>query len=313
MKTNLAELVIENLKKDHGGEQPETIIKKLCTDLLGQAEIKLKVSWNPPPYDPYLLAPLRNTLTIEKDDIKKGMTLLEPITENNFNIYYSSKSEKGNHHLRFNIALEIVKTFFKPAKSIFEESMRKTKSDTYKKVEKLAEFGAYELLMPDEPFQKEIKKLGFTPLVCDELVEIFDVSKLMILKRMAYLAPYPCSVVIIEYDNPQFKENSLNTKFGNHFSPSVEDLVKAKASKTDRYRVVMSINSPGFPYKIPLNKSMPPDTIFYHAAMFKKSLSGSHLMKIENRRVRFEVDVMSLPKSYPEEIYPPLLAFFKII
>jgi hypothetical protein len=136
----------------------------------------------------------------------------------------------------------------------------------------------------------------------------------MILRRMALFAPYPCSIALLQYDNPPVEETRMNYLQESEDSiPTVEELIKAKAQKTDRYRVILAINSPEFHYTIPLNKSMPPDTIFYHSALFRKPLSGDYQMKIDRKKVKFEVDVTPLPGSSSKETFPTLLAFFKEI
>jgi Zn-dependent peptidase ImmA (M78 family) len=306
------ELVIENLKQKHGELDPAKIIKRLSMELILEAERMLKASWNPPPYDPFLLVPLRNALLIENNDLKDKFAFLEPITEENFNIYYNRKDGTSNHHLRYSIAKEIAYTFFSPAKRLFSERKRDNELSSFPKLEQLSETGAFEMLMPEEHFKREVQNMGFSPLSCESLSEIFDVTRMMILKRMAELAPCPCSIVILQFDTPQVKDK-INFQTEDVSIPSIEKLVKTKASKTDRYRVILSINSPDFPYTIPLNKSMSPDTIFYHAAMFNKPLSGPYQINLNNRKVKTEVDVMLLAKPSPKESYPPLLVFFKII
>ena len=58
---------------------------------------------------------------------------------------------------------------------------------------------------------------------------------------------------------------------------------------------------------------MPPDTIFYHSAIYDKSLEGDFQMKIQNKKVKFNVEVTTLEKPEPQNPYPPLLVFFKEI
>ena len=82
-------------------------------------------------------------------------------------------------------------------------------------------------------------------------------------------------------------------------------------TKKNRYRVSLSFNSPDFSWTIPSNKSFPPDTIFYHSAIFKKPFSGEFQMRIERKKLKFEVDVAPLKKAESSETYPDLLVFFK--
>ncbi|MBU1626739.1 hypothetical protein KKB18_05150 [bacterium] len=313
-KRKLTEEFIDNLRKVHGGNNPKEIVKKLCKDLISEGVKKLRSSWNPPPYDPFLLAPLRNILIMEKDGIDEENLILEPITEETFNLYYPLEEISQRQRLNMRIAKEIVYSFFSPTKKIYEERIKDRNFIASPEIEDFSKIGAIELIMPEEPFKEELRYLGFSPLTCDNLAKMFDVSKLDILFRMAELAPLPCSIALLEYDNPpQNITLDINHHDMDDIIPNLRELVKSKAQKKDRYRVVLAINSPGFHYSIPLNKSMPPETIFYHTALFNKPLSGIYQMKIDKRKVNFEVDTAPLFKSDYKGVFPPLIAFFKEI
>lgn len=312
-KRKLTDSVFENLKKVHGNHSPFTIIKKLCTELLSEAENKLKASWNPPPYDPALLAPLRNILLIEKEDVDEKEMILEPITVETFNLYYS-KRHLSLQQLKMKIAKEIVYTFFSPAKKIYYARVREKDHNASSEIEELSNSGAVELLMPEEHFKEEMKYLGFNPLACNDLCKMFDVSRFVVLNRMAKMAPYPSSIAILEYHKPLHNKTEDNELLDNDESiPHLNKIDKFNFRKMGRYRVVFSINSPEFHYSIPLNKSMPPDTIFYHSAFFNKPLSGYQQLKIDMKKVKFEIDVMPVTRTNKKETFPSLLAFFKLI
>ncbi len=310
MVDNIVTQVLKNLENDHTGKDPIHILRKLCSDLILSASSKLKSSWNAPPLNPFLLAPFRNIHLMKVDNLKDRLAILEPITDNNFNLNYIEQ-EDSNIELRRAIAKEIVYSFFKPAKKIYSERCYASDLNWIAKLDYLSEFGEYELLLPEQYFKKEIEMLGFNPLAVEPLIEIFEVSEEMIIKRMAQLAPSPCSIAILKYDNPEVKglnNSDLET------SENLEKLILSKAQKINRYRIAWSINSPGFQSNLPNNKSMPPDTIFYHSALFNKPLSGSHQMKIDKKKVNFEVDVMPLQAPIKDKkSFPPLLVFFKKI
>jgi len=310
MKKDLQELVLENLKSEYKNEYPKKIISNQAKELIKIAENKLRASWKPPPINPRLLAPFRNIQIFEKENLDSP-TILEPVTESTFNLYYSPEN-MDRQNLQIEIAKEIILSFFSPSKKIYDERIKKSQSKSIEILFKLAKIGIPELLLPEKYVKNDLKKLGFNPLTFFSLMQLYELPKDMILERMAKFAPKPCSIVILQFDTSN-KKNNENEESAGDIEPLLEKLILSKLQKTDRYRVSSIINSPKFQYKIPLYKSMPPDTIFYHAAIYDKSLEGEFQMKIQNKKVKFNIEVTTLEKPQPQNPYPPLLAFFKEI
>jgi hypothetical protein len=310
--TKLETQVIENLKEVYGKGTPESIVKELCNDLLSNASQKLKASWRPPPFNPLLLAPFRNIELVEDDQVGENKTILEPISEETFNLYFS-RQKTDQRTLRIQAAKDIIFSFFTPAKRLHYERYSENRSESLQKLEELSDIGVFEILMPEEHFKKEINNFGFSPLSLQPLSDLYDLPEDLILKRIAQLAPETGFIAILKFDSEGERENDESIlKESNLMMDEILQPLIDKGNKKNRYRIAFALSTKDFKMNIPLNKSMPEDTIFYHSAMFNKPLSGEHLMKLDKKKIKFEVDVSPLAKSEPHKPYPPLLAFFKV-
>lgn len=182
---------------------------------------------------------------------KKGMIFYDP--------------NKPRRRVIFSIGHEITHSFFPTSKmgSRFR-AICKEGSKSSRELEMLCHFGASELTMPLEDFQRAVRQQGFSLSSVYQVQGVFDMSFEASLYRMAQTAPFPAAAGRWCFRRRIGEENAVSNATRELF-PRRRQVLTVPQRKYRRQAFYYSATFPRH-LVIPWNKSIPVDSCVYRAA-----------------------------------------------
>lgn len=240
--------VLALLDSANGTADPEALIRESARRLVGQA---LALQWPGPPYDPKILAGLRD-IAVEPTNENIGAEariLAKP--DGSLLIQYDPAKAKGR--VNFSVCHEIAHTFFPDCFETVRH--RRSHPDDNFELECLCDLGAAELLMPHEPFERDLASLGISLGAVRELTARYNASGEAVLIRIAQLSSKPCAVVFLSERLKPVQERAAQTQEFDLGLPAV-----APKLRVDYVRPTGT-----FTTFVPAHKSVPDDSVAYRS------------------------------------------------
>ncbi|MBI2928788.1 MAG: ImmA/IrrE family metallo-endopeptidase [Verrucomicrobia bacterium] len=238
--------VLALLDSANGTADPEVLIRDRARGLVSQA---MAVQWSGPPYDPKILAGLRDIAVEPTDEAIGAEARILAKPDGSLLIEYDPTKAKAR--VNFSICHEIAHTFFPDC---FETTRHRRKEhDSNYELECLCDLGAAELLMPHEPFDRDLATLGVSLDSVRELTTRYAASGEAVLIRIAQLSSKACAVVFLsEKLKPVQERAAQTTEFDFGLLPVAPKL-----------RVDYVLPTESFSTFIPAHKSVPDDSVAY--------------------------------------------------
>lgn len=191
------------------GENPETVIRRRCRELVANAK---KLGWAGPPFDPEILASL-NDIEVEHvlEDIRADARIF-PGSGGRLIIQYSSAISRERQ--RFSICHELTHTRFPDCYEEIRHRERQGKLDwKHQELEKLCNIGAAEILIPYDDFQVYCGNRSPSADLASELRQKFDCSMEAMLYRIVDATDEPCAVVFLSERLKPLEERARHPEF----------------------------------------------------------------------------------------------------
>lgn len=153
----------------------------------------MALQWAGPPYDPKILAGLRDIAVEPTDEAIGAEARIMAKRDGSLLIEYDPTKAKAR--VNFSICHEIAHAFFPDCFETIRHR-RKEHGSNYE-LECLCDLGAAELLMPHEPFGRDLSTLGVTLNSVHELATRYAASSEAVLIRIAQSSSKPCAVVFL--------------------------------------------------------------------------------------------------------------------
>ncbi|MFC1889188.1 ImmA/IrrE family metallo-endopeptidase [Thermodesulfobacteriota bacterium] len=287
----------EGLFEEDAIEELRALVSNRAGELIRKTARRLP-DWDPPPFDPALLAETLDIRITQSNRLKDCDALLVPIPKGGFRILCNSLV-RSEGRKRFSIAHEIAHTFLPNARVICqmrtELKDRYYTSDSARKAERLCDLGAVELLMPRGFFLCALSELGYRASAVPELSDRFAVSREAAALRLVELSPGPCAVGFFQHTlRPSVK----------HSNAGPEDSVPG-------YRVTRFFRSKGFPFLLPQGKSIPRGSVIYKSSFGKRELRATEAFSLGRRQCTLQVSAFPLPGKIDSDSPPTVCAVFE--
>ena len=219
-------------------------------------------AWQPPPFAPGDCAEALGIPVVEMPRRMPWDALLVPVGES-LRIVCSATGRSPARR-RFSVAHELAHAFFLSARDGAHMRSRHAEPDATpeeRALERLCDFGAAELLMPQPWFGEEVVRHGSRASSVRRLAETFEVSLEAAALRLVETSPTPCAVGFFHWAAEPTVERARRTG-----TPSPKGTVA--------YRVRRLFRSPGFPFLLPEGKSVPETSLVYRASLRPGQLEG---------------------------------------
>ncbi|MDT4995297.1 MAG: hypothetical protein QOH97_5189 [Actinoplanes sp.] len=236
--------VIAQFLRQHGGDDPEAVIRRLCEELLDEAGADI-------PVDMRMLASFRDVAEIEVVSQKEAGCIFFDGSR----LIMRIRAEDRKERRRFTIGHEINHTFF-PG---FREQRRSRADPTIGQYDRsdteeyLCDVGAAELLLPRQAVLERLPAEIDLDVVIDT-AETFHAAVEATALRVAALSATPTAVVILEpgwrkAEEKEMRQRGLYTGLLGHEPPPIPK----------KLRVRWAVSRYGMP-TIPTRKSVADDT-----------------------------------------------------
>lgn len=250
--------------------------------------------WQPPPFVPGACAEALGIPVVETPQRMPWDALLVPVGDD-LRIVCSAAGRSPARQ-RFSVAHELAHAFFVSARDQAHMRSRHVEPDATpeeRALERLCDFGAAELLMPQPWFGEEVARHGARASSVRRLAETFEVSLEAAALRLVETSATPCAVGFFHWAA----------------EPTVERARRAGAPApkgTLAYRVRRLFRSPGFPFLLPEGKSVPETSLVYRASLHPGELEGPE--RLGPRGAERDLDVTAAPlHNGPSIDAPPLV------
>jgi len=238
--------VLALLDSVNGTADPETLI---CDHARAPAAQAMALRWPGPPFDPKILAGLRDIVVEPTDENIGAEARILARPDGSLLIQYDPT--KATARVNFSICHEIVHTFFPDCFETIRH--RHGQYHCNYELECLCDLGAAELLMPHEPFQRDLASLGVSLNSVRELTVRYAASGEAVLIRIAQLSSNPCAAVFLSEKLKPVQERAAQTKEFDFGLPAV----------APKLRVDYVRPTEAFSTFIPAHKSVPDDSVAY--------------------------------------------------
>ncbi len=237
--------------------------------------------WSPPPFGPETFAAALGIPVIQSNRPVPWDAALVPFADGPRIICNGLVRSAARR--RFSVAHEIAHCFFADADE--RARMRTANRDAYdespesRRLERMCDLGAAELLMPQPWFGEAVSEAGFTAESVTALAGRFGVSLEAAGLRMMEHSPRPCAVGFFHYAA----------------EPTAGQAGKGRpgAGGTVTYRVKRAFRSPGFPFLFPTGKSIPSGSVIYRASLRQGGLESRETFSLGE--ASHEVHVSAFP------------------
>ncbi len=256
--------------------------------------------WDPPPFEPEVYAqtlgiPIkavhRNTEALGEWD-----AMLVPLGDAPHILLNGAVSNQ--RRVAFSIAHELAHLFFEGfAEKRYQMRKKPSRDDgtttKERRLERLCNLGAAELLMPRPWFDEELERIGFRAAAVSALAERFGASLEAVALRMIDSNDEPCAIGFFEFDYPP----TVRAAAGNG---SVAGDVRVS------YRARRVFRSRRFPFLFPEGKSVPDSSAVYRCSLTIGELGGCEVFRLG--RTEEELRLTAFPLHREETVdEPPLV------
>jgi Zn-dependent peptidase ImmA (M78 family) len=251
-------------------------------------------SWTPPPFTPVTYAEALGIPVVESRQLAHWDALLVPAGDS-LRIVCSATGRSAGRR-RFSVAHELAHTFFAEAHDRAHMRVRRVEPDATpeeRALERLCDFGAAELLMPQPWFAEAAAQHGLRALSVPWLAAFFGVSLEAAALRLVETAPAPCAVGFFHWAAEPTVERARSAG---------EPARKGNVA----YRVRRLFCSRGFPFVLPEGKSVPDTSVVYRCSLRPGELEGRE--RLGPRGAERELAVTASPiHRGPSIDAPPLV------
>jgi hypothetical protein len=189
---------------------------------------------------------------------------------------------------RFSIAHEIAHAFFRNAAETYH--LRTANRDRYyrteeaRRLERLCDLGAAELLMPGDHVSKYVGRIGVRASVIPEIARAFGVSLQAAAIRLVELAAEPCAAGFFQY-GPQ---PSLAAERSDS---------RPEPQCRNAYRAARVYRSPGFPFLFPRGKSVADESGIYRASLCVEEVEAVERFRLGRFSQKLHVTALGLHRN----------------
>lgn len=286
------------LVEDHGRrDDPAAVIRERACELVAQAKA---VGWSGPPFDPRIMASLRD-IDLRSDRLgPKQDAFIVPKGDDRLEIVFDPTRPLVRQN--FSISHEILHTLFPDGYEMIRYRQRdRNRFDPDRELEQLCDIGAAEILLPADDFASDLAVFGCTLEAVSALRERYQASREAVVRRMVQLGPGETAAVFLEYrlkpsENAAMRQLSFR---------GMENTPQPKL------RIAYAVPSERFTVFLPPHKSIPDDSCVYRALE-----SGEVESAEENWGVsglpRCRVEAMSMPVGDDAEASPCAVALLSL-
>ena len=289
-----------------GGEREslESLALEQARALIASTRDRLP-GWDPPPVDPLLLAETLGIPVIETP-LGEWDALLVPVPSGGFRILCNSQVRNASRR-RFSVAHEIAHTFLPDAaESLHMRSEQREvhyTTDAARRVERVCDMAAAELLMPGRAFGAALAEVGLVGAAVPLLAERFGVSLEAAALRIVETSAAPCAVGFFHFAHrPSFRPDGAGGGRRTQ-DPGVE---------RQEYRVKRAFRSRGFPFLFPRGKSVPRDSAVHLASFGRSEVASTSRFSLGRVERTLQVGAFPLPKDLGDEGPPLVCAIFRL-
>ena len=261
--------------------------------------------WAPPPFDPRIYA---ETLGIPVKSVHRNTgalsewdAMLVPVANSPHILLNGAVSNQ--RRVAFSIAHELAHLIFEGfAEKRYQMRKKPSRDDDStaeeRRLERLCNIGAAELLMPRPWFDEELDRMGFCAAAVPALAERFGASLEAAALRMIDSIDNPCAIGFFEFEYP----------------PSIRTLARDGRDGIEQkiaYRVKRVFRSMGFPFIFPEGKSISDTSAIYRSSLGMGELKGTEVFHLGRRWERLCVSAFPLHKQTTVEDPPLVVGVFR--
>jgi len=231
-----------------GGGDPRQIIRSKAKAMVAFGKER---GWQGPPYDPLELASLRGIRSRQAAGLFSSEAQLTPMEGRQLLLEFNPDRSPARRN--YSVSHELIHTLFDDCYEMVHQ--RKTDARTFdpeQEVEQLCQVGAAEILMPEEDFLVDLRKLGLSLNAVPELCHRYNASREAVARRMLSLTPETAALVFL---SRRLKPVEKNGDYFAGFKP------------VEKLRILYVVQTPDFPLFLPTHKSAPDDSSVYAATL----------------------------------------------
>jgi len=240
----------------------------------------------PPPFEPEIVANALGIAVHTRPVPLEWDAIMVPTGEKTQIICNAAVRSPGRR--RFSVAHEIVHAFFRDAAETYH--LRTGNRDRYyrteeaRRLERLCDLGAAELLMPEDHVSKYVGRIGLRASAIPEIARAFGVSLQAAAIRLVELAAEPCAAGFFQY-GPQ---PSLATERRES---------KPELHSRNAYRATCVYRSPVFPFLFPKGKSVADESGIYRASMCVEEVEAVERFRLGRFSQNLHVTALGLHRG----------------
>lgn len=249
--------------------------------------------WNPPPFDPRVYADALGIDVSESRELDRWDALLVPLGPELRIICNANVRSEGRK--RFSIAHEIGHTFFSNVTDTYQMRTTVDRAEAYGDndvlaLERLCDACAAELLMPAAVFAAHRAQFGGGASAIPELSRLFGVSLEAAALRYLDVADTPCAVGLFELGPPPKRRDDRRPRIA--------------------YRVRRAFRSAGFPFLLPVGKSVAEESVVVRASLERGEHEAVEELRLGRRCDRVPVSACALHDGASIDEPPLVVAVF---
>jgi Zn-dependent peptidase ImmA (M78 family) len=266
---------VRALIRSSGGGDPEEIIRGKAREVVAWAK---QMGWTGPPYDPLKLASLRGIRSRKSESLFSTEAQLTPLADRQLLLEFNP--DRAPCRKNYSISHEIVHTFFDDCyEMVHQRNSDRRSFDPEQEIEHLCQIGAAEILMPEEDFQRDMARYGFSLKAVAGLCREYSASREAVARRTLTLTDRPSALVFLSR-----RLKPIEMKAGPYLQGT---------GPREKMRVLYS-QTKNFPIFIPQHKSAPDESCVYRVGAPDDVYTGYEYWEIAGFQ-RWSVEAVALP------------------
>jgi hypothetical protein len=239
---------VRALIRSAGGGDPLQIIRSKAKAMVQFAKER---GWQGPPYDPLELASLRGIRSRQTNGLFSAEAQLTPMQDRQLLLEFNP--DRAPARKNYSISHELIHTLFDDCYEIVHQRKANPQAfDPEQEVEHLCQVGAAEILMPEEDFLVDLKKVGLSLKAVPELCHRYHASREAVARRMLTLTKETAALMFL---SRRLKPVEKNGNYLNGFRPM------------EKMRILYVVQTDDFPLFLPTHKSAPDNSCAYSATV----------------------------------------------
>lgn len=288
--------VVALIRDDGRVKNPEQIIREKARRLVAAA---IESGWSGPPFDARILASLLGIRVHLADLDPRHDAFIFP--DGNGRLRMTVNSAAYPMRQNFSVAHEIVHTLFPDHYEMIQNRrQRGAQIDPDAELEYLCNVGAAELLLPLEPFQKDVARYGFGLHAVPTLKDRYQASAEAVIRRMVQVDEGVSAAVFLAC-RLKPSETAAQTQI------CFDGLVQQPSPKL---RVLYSTPSRRFRSFLPRHKSIPDTSCAYAAAGTGRIEAAEEVWDVAGLP-RYRVEAMRLTMLGEQEDSPEVAVLLR--